>query len=179
MACLGASTKEGTIRVGGRLGTLAGRCVRLRRALILLLLAFSCMPASSSAVRPLRVNPRRISQSLTVQSLHRESHRASAHIAELTTDAPFAVPTCESIQPPEALVTSDPLLPLEPDGPFVGVSFIIGSDGRVHSAFVLFSGGADEDAAVLRAVRSWRYRPALCNGVPTDFEVRERFSIHE
>jgi outer membrane biosynthesis protein TonB len=30
---------------------------------------------------------------------------------------------------------------------------------------------------VLHAVRAWRYRPALCNGVPTDSEVRVRFTV--
>ncbi len=91
----------------------------------------------------------------------------------------LAVPSCESVQPAEALLTPDPLLPIAPDGPLVRVSFVIGPDGRVHSPFVLYSGGSNEDAAVLRAVRGWRYRPALCNGVPTDSEVRVRFSIHE
>jgi TonB family protein len=57
------------------------------------------------------------------------------------------------------------------------VSFIVGSDGRVHSPFILDSGGAEEDQIVLHAVRLWRYRPALCNGVPTDSEAQVRFSI--
>ncbi|MFZ0480148.1 MAG: energy transducer TonB [Terriglobales bacterium] len=111
---------------------------------------------------------------------HSDLREASAHTAELTPTTPvLAEPNCENVQPPEALLTPDPLLPREPDGHLVRVSFIIGSDGRVHSAFVLYSGGADQDAAVLRAVRGWRYRPALCNGVPTDSEVRVRFSLPE
>jgi TonB family protein len=68
-------------------------------------------------------------------------------------------------------------LPLDDDKLPVRVSFIVGSDGHVHSAFVLTSGGNDEDRAVLRTVLQWRYRPALCNGVPTDYEARVRFSI--
>jgi len=147
-----------------------------RGASILLLLVLSCAPGWSSAIRPLRVNTHRIPLSQS------ESHlrRAPAHVSELTPTMPtMAVPRCESVQPAEALLTPDPLLPIAPDGPLVRVSFVIGPDGRVHSAFVLYSGGANEDAAVLRAVRGWRYRPALCNGVPTDSEVRVRFSIHE
>lgn len=153
-----------------------GASFLLRGASILLLLVFVCAPGSSSAIRPLRVNPHRISLSQP------ESHlrRAPAHVSELTPTMPaMAVPRCESVQPAEALLTPDPLLPIAPDGPLVRVSFVIGPDGRVHSPFVLYSGGANEDAAVLRAVRGWRYRPALCNGVPTDSEVRVRFSIHE
>ena len=59
----------------------------------------------------------------------------------------------------------------------VRVSFIIGSDGNVHSAFILNSGSPEEDRLVLRTVNLWRYRPALCNGVPTDSEARVRFMI--
>jgi hypothetical protein len=39
----------------------------------------------------------------------------------------------------------------------VGVSFIIGTDGQVHST--LSSAGLDEARTVLDAVRFWRYRP--------------------
>lgn len=92
--------------------------------------------------------------------------------------APLALPKCGRVQPPDALLTPDPLLHLREDDLNVRVSFIVGTDGRVHSAFVLESGGPGEDQIVLRAVRFWRYRPALCNGVPTDSEARIRFSIH-
>ncbi len=83
----------------------------------------------------------------------------------------------ETFRPPEALLTPDPLLHVQDDDLQVRVSFIVGSDGHVHSAFVLDSGGADEDQIVLHAVRFWRYRPALCNGVPTDSEALVRFRI--
>jgi hypothetical protein len=39
------------------------------------------------------------------------------------------------------------------------------------------SGSPEEDRLVLRTVTLWRYRPALCNGVPTDSEARVRFMI--
>jgi len=107
--------------------------------------------------------------------------RVPAHLAEFSpvSALPLAVPRCASVRPPEALLTPDPLLPPQDDNLLVGVSFIIGSDGHVHSAFVTYSGSDDDDEAVLRAVRTWRYRPALCNGVPTDSEARVRFTIHE
>jgi TonB family protein len=70
------------------------------------------------------------------------------------------------------------MLPVHDNDMNVRVSFIVGSDGYVHSAFIVVSGGPDEDQVVLRAVRFWRYRPALCNGVPTDYEALVRFSIH-
>jgi TonB family protein len=58
----------------------------------------------------------------------------------------------------------------------VKVSFIVGADGRVHSPFILESAGTSEDQAILETVRSWRYRPAMCNGVPTETEARIEFS---
>jgi TonB family protein len=104
--------------------------------------------------------------------------RAPAHISEFPPlSEPLALPKCGNVRPPEALLTPDPLPQIQSDDLNVRVSFIVGSDGHVHSAFILDSGGPDEDQTVLRAVRSWRYRPALCNGVPTDSEARVRFSI--
>ncbi len=90
---------------------------------------------------------------------------------------PLALPVCGDVRPPEALLTPDPLLHVKDDALHVRVSFIVGSDGHVHSPFILDSGGAAEDQIVLRAIRFWRYRPALCNGVPTDSEARVRFSL--
>lgn len=90
---------------------------------------------------------------------------------------PMAIPACGNVRPPEALLTPDPLLHVQDDALQVRVSFIVGSDGHVHSPFILDSGGPEEDQIVLRAIRFWRYRPALCNGVPTDSEARVRFSL--
>jgi TonB family protein len=104
---------------------------------------------------------------------------APAHISEFAPVAePLALPKCGSVSPPQALLTPDPLLTVQGDGMHVRVSFIVGTDGHVHSAFIVDSGGhPDEDQTVLRAVRFWRYRPALCNGVPTDYEALVRFLI--
>jgi TonB family protein len=110
--------------------------------------------------------------------LEKTLRRVPAHISEFSpVSQPLAMPKCGNVRPPEALLTPDPLLRVQDDDLHVRVSFIVGSDGHVNSAVVLDSGGADEDQIVLRAVRFWRYRPALCNGVPTDSEARVRFSI--
>jgi TonB family protein len=123
---------------------------------------------------PLRVVPHGVPLTQLEQTLR----RAPAHISEFSpASEPLAVAKCGDVRPPEALLTPDPLLHVQDDDLDVRVSFIVGSDGHVHSAFVLDSGGSDEDQIVLRAVRFWRYRPALCNGVPTDSEARVRFSI--
>ena len=130
-----------------------------------------CAVASPS---PARVIPPRI----PLAQLEKTLHVAPAHISEFApVSQPLALPKCGNVHPPEALLTPDPLLHVDDDDLKVRVSFIVGTDGRVHSAFILDSGGPGEDQIVLRAVRVWRYRPALCNGVPTDSEALVRFSI--
>jgi TonB family protein len=84
--------------------------------------------------------------------------------------------SCEATKPPEALATPSPLLDPPHSTVKVTVSFIIGTDGRVHSPFILESAGPSEDRTVLSVVRSWRYRPAMCNGVPTEAEGKIEFS---
>jgi TonB family protein len=104
--------------------------------------------------------------------------RLPAHLSEFSpVSEPLAIPRCGNVRPPEALVTPDPLMQLDDENLRVRVSFIVGADGRVHSPFILDSGGAHEDEVVLHAVRRWRYRPALCNGVPTESEARVQFGI--
>ena len=83
---------------------------------------------------------------------------------------------CEDSQPPEALTTPDPLLVPAAKGIKVKVSFIVGADGRVHSPLILESAGPAGDRNILQTVRAWRYRPATCNGVPTEAEGKIEFS---
>ena len=91
---------------------------------------------------------------------------------------PRSVASCESTTPPEPLTTPTPVIDGEPADPELSVSFVIGTDGLVHSALLLKSIGNAEDRDVLKVVRSWRYRPALCNGVPTETEATVDFSSH-
>jgi TonB family protein len=106
-----------------------------------------------------------ISHRTPVTQLEKTLRRVPAHISDFSTLwEQLALPKCGNIRLPEALLTPD-------------VSFIVGADGHVYSAFVLDSGGPGEDQIVLRAVRFWRYRPALCNGVPIDSEAQVRFRI--
>jgi TonB family protein len=83
---------------------------------------------------------------------------------------------CEASQPPEPLATPNPLLDIANPSAKVSVSFIIGTDGRVHSALILESAGSTQDRTILDTVRSWRYRPALCNGAATETEGKIEFS---
>ena len=83
---------------------------------------------------------------------------------------------CEASAPPEPLATPNPLLEIAEPSARVSVSFIIGTDGRVHSPLILESAGPSEDRAILDTVRSWRYRPAKCNGAATETEAKIEFS---
>jgi TonB family protein len=87
------------------------------------------------------------------------------------------VDSCENVQPPEALTTPAPLYSTSARGQRIKVSFIIGTDGRVHSPLILESAGLAGDRRVLKTVRTWRYRPATCNGVPTEIEGKVEFSV--
>ena len=83
---------------------------------------------------------------------------------------------CQDVQQPQALTTPNPLFVAAAHGRRVKVSFIIGADGRVHSPLILESAGLSGDRDVLQVVRSWRYRPATCDGVPTEIEGKIEFS---
>ena len=102
---------------------------------------------------------------------------SAVHDSEFATMAhATARAECGAVQPPQALATPDPLLDESDLTAKVSVSFIVGTDGRVHSALILESAGPNEDRTILDAVRFWRYRPALCNGVPTEAEAKVEFS---
>jgi Gram-negative bacterial TonB protein C-terminal len=101
-------------------------------------------------------------------AVHDSEYAALMHSANLS--------GCSAAQPPQALATPDPLLEEVDSKAKISVSFIIGTDGLVHSPLILESAGPAEDRTVLAAVRFWRYRPALCNGVPTDAEAKVEFS---
>jgi TonB family protein len=84
---------------------------------------------------------------------------------------------CADTELPEALTTPSPLVAVG-SGLKVKVNFVIGTDGRVHSPLILQSGGRLGDRDILRTVRTWRYRPATCNGIPAEAEGNVEFSRH-
>jgi hypothetical protein len=105
---------------------------------------------------------------------------AAIHDSEYATMVHSASRTsCGAAEPPQALATPDPLLEEVDLNSKVSVSFIIGTDGHVHSPLILESAGPSEDRTILDAVLYWRYRPARCNGVPTDAEAKVEFSSRQ
>jgi TonB family protein len=103
-----------------------------------------------------------------VSALHDSKFSALLHAS--------AGKSCEASEPPEPLATPNPLLNVAEPSTKVSVSFIIGTDGRVHSPLILESAGPAEDRTILDTVRSWRYRPGTCNGAATETEAKIEFS---
>lgn len=148
--------------------------IRKTLAASLLMVGLGGVQVWSATSYAFRVDPDRPA----LAKLEEQLRRLPVHLSEFSpVSEPLALPRCGDVRPPEALVTPDPLLQLDEENLRVRVSFIVGSDGRVHSPFILDSGGARGDQVVLRAVHHWRYRPALCNGVPTESEARVQFGI--
>ncbi len=142
--------------------------------LVVFVLTFPAIAAASIGnATPLM---RRISSAESPRGIWRTPARKSLFIDVAHTSS--VVSRCEDIQPPEALATPNPLLMSAEDGSRVKVSFIVGTDGRVHSPLILESAGPIGDRNVLRTVRYWRYRPATCNGVPTETEGKVEFFSH-
>jgi len=113
------------------------------------------------------------------QTLEQREHQASRTLTRAAqfVDVPHvARPACEDVQPPQPLTTPDPLFTPSSQGKRIKVSFIIGTDGRVHSPLILESAGLAGDRHILETVRTWRYRPATCNGIPTETEGKIEFS---
>jgi hypothetical protein len=86
--------------------------------------------------------------------------------------------SCEANLPPEPLATPDPVLN-SLDHMRLTVSFVVGIDGRVYGPLVLegLSRGVkiEQTRPVVEAVRTWRFRPAVCNGAPTEAEAKVEF----
>ena len=117
--------------------------------------------------------------SINSESLKKQESRLWAYTkreAEFSAISHTAYNNCEATRLPEALATPSPLLDAPNSNAKVKVSFIVGTDGKVHSPFILESAGSEEDRVVLDTVRAWRYRPATCNGVPTEAEAKIGFS---
>jgi TonB family protein len=140
---------------------------RVWPAAVVVALSVSCIAVETPAARSqttFEERERQVSKTLIRASQFVDVHHISSAAA------------CEDVQPPEALATPDPLFTPAARGKTVKVSFIIGTDGHVHSPLILESAGLAGDRHVLQTVRTWRYRPATCNGVPTETEGKIEFS---
>jgi hypothetical protein len=86
--------------------------------------------------------------------------------------------TCQATAMPEPLATPNPILDLT-EHLRLTVSFVVGMDGHVYGPLVLEGMSRGVKAAQIRpvvdAVRTWRFRPAVCNGAPTESEAKVEF----
>lgn len=121
-------------------------------------------PDRTASVARLEQRERQVSRTMVRAAHFVDVHHISSRL------------NCGDVQPPEALTTPAPLVTSAALGRRVKISFIIGIDGRVHSPLILESAGLVGDRRVLQTVRTWRYRPATCNGVPTETEGKVEFS---
>jgi TonB family protein len=144
----------------------------LRPWFVLLILALTAAAAGElSSPAPL------LRAGASLEQRERQMWKTLARSAQFTdVQRVSARSRCQDVQPPQALTTPDPLLAPGRGRMKVKVSFIVGTDGRVHSPLILESAGATGDRRVLQTVRAWRYRPATCNGVPTEIEGKVEFS---
>jgi TonB family protein len=142
------------------------------------------IPASllGSTNAPGPISPTQISATQISPGMQQREMRLSRPLARSTQFAEIqhvsGVQDCEQVEAPVALATPDPLFLSAGRTQRVRVSFIIGTDGRVHSPLILESAGLRGDRRVLDTVRTWRYRPGTCNGVPTETEGKIEFSVH-
>ena len=137
-------------------------------AVSIVLISLSASAAETPVVRP---------HSVTMEEREREISKSTTRVAQFADVRHISSALeCQDVHAPEALTTPDPLFSAPAHGRRVKVSFIIGTDGRVHSPLILESAGLSGDRRVLQTVRTWRYRPATCNGVPTETEGKVEFS---
>lgn len=89
--------------------------------------------------------------------------------------------TCPQYGSPPILVKSVPPV-YPPDArkaaktATVGLYADIGKQGQIRGLEVVHSGSPEFDAAAIKAVNQWRYKPPVCNGVP--YEVVTPIAIH-
>ncbi len=131
----------------------------------------SIIPAVALAVS----TPAALQRFATLERRESQISKSLNRAAQFVEVAHVSRPSCD-VRPPQALATPDPLFAPAAKNQKVTVSFIIGTDGRVHSPLILQSAGLAGDRHVLQTVRTWRYRPATCNGVPTEIEGKIEFS---
>ncbi len=63
-------------------------------------------------------------------------------------------------------------------GGVVDIQVVVGTDGRPRELKVVRSLDASSDAEALRAVRNWRFEPAMCDGDPMERQIVVEVNTH-
>ena len=89
---------------------------------------------------------------------------------------------CKEPIPPEIKSRTDPSPPNGVDlhdlNRTVVVTIRVGTDGLVSRSAVLESAGSDFDRNAEETVRKWRFKPALCQGIPFETTVDVEINFH-
>ena len=84
-------------------------------------------------------------------------------------------PQCKEKVPVKADYSTEPGMPAGHHGPGVNVTVVlearIGADGLLKNTIISQTGGKDFDQATLDAVRTWRFKPSLCDGAPVEMNI--------
>jgi hypothetical protein len=88
----------------------------------------------------------------------------------ITLDSRFSLleeARCSAFLPPQLLAGrgTDPAKPIV-------IDFIVGRNGAVEKPVILESADPAVNVNVLDVISGWRYRPALCDGLPIETEGR-------
>jgi hypothetical protein len=81
--------------------------------------------------------------------------------------APLEQPRCTAFLPPRLVAGRG----TEPGKPIV-IDFIVGRNGEVEKPVILEGSDPALNSNVLDVISGWRYRPALCDGLPIEAEGR-------
>ena len=89
---------------------------------------------------------------------------------------------CSKVDPPRLISNAEPTFPAgeKKSNAMVVLQVILGTDGRVHETQVAQTAGKAFDDAAEKAVRAWKFNPAMCNGTPKQVMIRieVNFRIH-
>lgn len=84
---------------------------------------------------------------------------------------PSSLPSCsDEFQP---IVGFDTMSDI--NGLRVLVDFIVNTDGRVDSPFILESSGENDGKLILSIIKKWRFRPVICGAARINVELRVLF----
>jgi len=113
----------------------------------------------------------------------RESHiwPAAVHESQYATLIhAISLTGCGASQPPQALATPDPLMEDADLSSKVSVSFIIGTDGRVHNPRVVRSLGMGLDEKAIEGVKTWKFDPSKKDGraVAVEMNIEVAFNLY-
>ncbi len=81
--------------------------------------------------------------------------------------SPMEEARCSAFLPPRLVAGRG----AEPEKPIV-IDFIVGRDGAVEKPVIIEGADASLSVNVLDVISGWRYRPALCDGLPIEAEGR-------